>query len=182
MAANRTITFKVINARTVPFAALSADIAIGYTDQNNQFVGLFIIPDFLLKKSPTKGYYYQAPSKPYIKDGEHQVDEQGYKRYLEHFRLFTEKGAGADPDKMAPTKGAWDARKHIIGLLVEAMNALGGDSAEQSAPPARRAAPRQSGAAQASGRAAARPAAAATVIDEDEVDSPLEDDDDDMPF
>lgn len=179
--ANRNITFKVINARKVSFAELAADIAIGYTNDAGQFIGLFVVPDFLLKKSPTKGYYYQGPSKPYIKDGEHLVDDNGYKRYLEFFRLYSEMGAGDDPSKSSPTKNAFEARKHIIAILVEAMNQLGGDSGASSSSRAPGRAPSRPAAATAPARSA-RPAKAQTQIEEEEVAAPGDDDDDSMPF
>lgn len=173
--ANRPITFKFINSRKVSFASLAADLAIGYTDDAGKFVGLFVVPDFLLKKSPTKGYYYQGPSKPYMKDGEHQVDEAGYKRYLEFFRLFTEKGAGEDPTKYSPTKSAHEGRKYLIGLLVDEMGKLGVDD---TAPAART--PKAS--TRTATAKATKPVAAKTVIEEDSVGAVGDDDDSDMPF
>lgn len=173
----KEIAFKFINSRKVSFASLAADLAIGYTGEGGKFVGLFVVPDFLLKKSPKSGYYYQGPSKPYIKDGVHQVDDNGYKRYLEFFRLFSEKGAGEDPTKYSPTKAAHEARKYIIGLLVDELGKLGGEDATQSAAPAR------SKARSTAPARAARPTTAKTQIDEDVVDSVDEsEDDDDMPF
>lgn len=172
--ATKNIAFKFINSRKVTFALLASDLAIGYTGEDGKFVGLFVVPDFLLKKSETKGYYFQAPSKPYMKNGEHQVDDAGYKRYLEFFRLFTEKGAGADPEKYSPTKASFDARKHIIGLLVKELERLGGASTTEAP---KRAATRTTAPARTT-----RPTAAATSIDEEEVSVPGGDEDDDLPF
>lgn len=169
----KNITFKVINARKVSFAVLAADIAVGYTGDSEEFVGLFVIPDFLLKKSPTKGYYYQGPSKPFMKEGVHQEDDKGYKRYLEFFRLYTEKGAGAEPEKYSPTKASWDARKHIIAILVEALAQVGG---ETEVVPVKRATQRTAPAR------STRPVGKTTTIDEEAVGVPSEDADEDMPF
>jgi hypothetical protein len=175
--ANRNIAFKFINSRKVSFASLAADLAIGYNDDAGKFVGLFVVPDFLLKKSPTKGYYYQGPSKPYMKDGEHQIDDAGYKRYLEFFRLFSEKGAGEDPTKYSPTKSAHEGRKYLIGLLVDEMGKLG--VTDDAAPAAR--APKAS--TRTATVKATRPATAKTTIEENSVDAVDSDtDDDDMPF
>lgn len=177
MATGKNIAFKFINSRKVSFAKLAADLAIGFTANDGKFVGLFVVPDFLLKESPTKGYYFTGPSKPYLKDGVHQVDDNGYKRYLEFFKLYTEKGANsAEPDKYAATKPAFEARKHIIGLLVKELESLGDSGSSQAAAP--RAATRQVAPARAT-----RPTQAKQAIEEIEVAVPGgEDDDDDMPF
>lgn len=173
--ADKTIAFKFINSRKVSFALLAADLAIGFNGEGGKFVGLFVVPDFLLKKSETKGYYYQGPSKPYIKNGEHQKDDNGYNRYLEFFRLYTEKGAGTEPDKYSPTKQAFEGRKRIIALLVEELQRLGADAPTQAAAP--RAAARTAAPARAT-----RPAAVTSAIAEEEVAGPGVDEDDDMPF
>jgi hypothetical protein len=172
----KEIAFKFINSRKVSFAVLASDLSIGYKDDTGKYTPLFVIPDFLLKKSPTKGYYYQGPSKPYMKDGVHQQDDNGYNRYLEFFRLYTEKGAGKEPDKFAPTSAAFDARKYLIGLMVEELNQLGG---EAEAAPARPAARSTRTAAPAK---ATRPAAAATEIEEEEIAVPCDDEDEPLPF
>lgn len=167
--ATRTIAFKLINSRKVSFAPLATDLAIGYTDDAGKFVGLVVIPDFLLKKSPTKGYYFSGPSKPFMKNGEQQVDDNGYKRYLEFFKLYSEKGAGTDPEKYSPTKAAFEFRKYLIGLMVDELNKLGG---EDAAPAARKPAARTTSARPS------KPVAAVTVIDDDEVGIPGMDDED----
>ena len=173
MASSKSIAFKFINSRKVGFALLASDLAIGYTDDGGRFVGLFTVPDFLLKKSATKGYYYQSPSKKYLKNGEPVKDDNGYDRYLEFFRLFTEKGAGQDPDKYSPTKASFEARKFLIGLLVKELESLGGETAA----PAPRAATRNTAPARST-----RPTAATTAIEEDEIAVPGGDEDDDLPF
>jgi hypothetical protein len=173
----KEIAFKFINSRKVSFAVLASDLSIGYKDDSGKYTPLFVIPDFLLKKSATKGYYYQGPSKPYMKDGVHQQDDNGYNRYLEFFRLYTEKGAGKEPDKYAPTGAAFEARKYLIGLLVAELNQLGGEAEATPARPAARATR-----SAATAPRATRPAEAATAIEEEEVAVPGDEEEDPLPF
>lgn len=170
---------RVVNARKVAWAELAADLAVGYTD-NGKFVGLFVVPDLVLKRKKSDGsYYYQGPRKPYIKNGEPVKDENGFDRYLEFFQLYREKGGGDDPSAVATTKASWEFRKYLISLLVDAAQKIGVDV---DARPAARSNTRTSRPAPRREAAKAAPEAAATVIDEDEVGAPGDDEDDSWPF
>lgn len=169
---SKEITFRVSNARKVSFGVMSCDINIGVTE-GDKFIGMFTVPDFILKKNE-KGYYYQEPSKPYIKNGEHQVDDQGYKRYLKFFKLYEEKGAGQDPEKYAATKDAFAARSHLIDLMVEKAKSLGWLEGATTTT-AKRSAPART-------TRQAPPASAKTTIEENEGSSPFGEDDDSIPF
>lgn len=172
----RDFDVRIINARKVSFALMACDVAIGYRDENNKFVGVFTVPDFILKKNE-RGYYYSEPSKPYIKNGVHveKEDANGVvrKQYLKFFKLYEEKGADKnDPSRYAATSAAFEGRKGLIGKMVEAMErlGLGEDVSDAPAPRARTPKPART----------TKPVAARTEIDEDEGESLV--DDDDLPF
>lgn len=173
----REFAVRIVNARTVSFAPMACDVAIGYTEGDGKFVGLAIVPDFILKKSATKGYYFSGPSKPFVKNGEIQKDDNGYDKHLEFWKLYGEVGGGKDPNAYGITNAAWEFRKYLIQLMVETYESLGGSSAGGSGgakKPAKPAARRQA--------AKPAPAAAATAIDEDEVGMPDDEEDDSYPF
>lgn len=195
MAKTRNIAFKIINPRSGgQYAELACDVAVGYTDENGKFVGLFENRGFFLKKSKKGEYYYQAPSKPRLKNIEYgaptaegvpitatiPLDDNGYKIYDNAFDLYLEKGAGDDPNKRAPTSNAWDARKYLLGLMVEALNTR---EESESANTGRGSAPRAPArAAPAPAKAKAKPAAVKEEIEEEEVGTPTEEEDDDFPW
>jgi hypothetical protein len=180
----KEFTIKIVNARQVSWAVLSADVAFGFTDDAGAFHGVFTVPDVVLKKSPTKGYYFNGPSKLFMKNGEVQKDEEGRDRYLEFLKLYAEKGANPDkPSEFAVTSDAWEGRKHVIGLLVEAARTLGIDvDAPQRGRPAAKAPAAKAPAARAAVPARpTRPATAQTVVEEDDMGSAIGDDDE-LPF
>lgn len=100
------------------------NLLLGYKTDNG-FVPLLEARDFVLKrKNDGSSLYYQAPSKPRIRQGEHVVDDRGYKVYDNIIDLYGEKGAGQDKEKWSPTKAAFALRKHILDQAEKALKAM----------------------------------------------------------
>lgn len=116
---------KVSNMRSGGGNALAFfNIQFGYR-KDNAFTPLMEARDFVLKRSRAGDLYYQPPSKPRIRNGEHQVGTDGYKIYDAIIDLYGEKGAGKDKEKWSPTKAAFALRKHILEQASTALAALG---------------------------------------------------------
>lgn len=181
----KQLAFRVVNARTgLNWCRMVADLAIGYQDDSGAFVGLFEVRGCVLKNGQ-KGAYVQFPSKPRIKNGEHQTDDEGRPIYDSTFDLYMELGAGNDPEKRAPTEKAWEARRYVIELFETAEQGASaetsgrGGARKAAASPPRSGTPRTAPPKPPAPKAA--PAMAQTTIDDDEAGSPLGDDDD-LPF
>lgn len=109
------------------------DIAIDQT---------FVVRGFALKrKNDGTGYYWQAPSKKRLKNGQPVKDDKGFDVYDAHFDLYGEKD-GDGNYKVAKT--AFEGRTELINLAVAAY------SASQTAE---------------SGRGPERPATVATAVE-----------------
>lgn len=185
----KQLAFRVTNVRSdFDWCLLIGDLNIGYQDGEGPFVGLLEVRGCVLKNG-SKGKWLQFPSKPRMRSGEHQKDDQGRPIYDNVVDLFMELGAGNSPDKRAPTKEAWKCMDYLVGLFTAALETSqaenGGRGGARGSSAPRASAPR-SGRPQA--RAVAAPAGASVrtmdapqVVDED--DDPIGvSDDDDLPF
>jgi hypothetical protein len=105
---------KIIRFNAGPYAngALAFfDIALGDTDADGNFSGVFDVKGLVLKeKNDGTGYYYQVPSKPRLKGGKIQKDDEGRSIYDKIFDLHTQVVNG---ERKVPSV-TWDFRERII--------------------------------------------------------------------
>ena len=187
----KQLAFRVVNARAdLSWCLLVADLAIGYQDDGGKFIGLFETRGCALKRSMKGDLYVQFPSKPRIKGGEQQKDDQGRPIYDNCFDLYMELGGGEDKTKRAPTEAAWDARKYIIGLFekvhagteAEGAGRGGAKPAPARAIPAK-APPARGVPARVGATAPPPPAGGRESIEDDSAGTPFdEEQDEDLPF
>lgn len=189
MANGKSITLdglelQVVDARASKgFALMRADVAIG-TRIDGEFKGIFVVPGIqLAKKKDGSGYYYLPPFEYVIdKDtGERVIGEDGYPKKREFFNLFMAIGGNKNnPQNKGIVSEAYEGRKALIGLLVEAFENLGsGATADSNSG-------RGASRAPARGQAPARPAAVAqapananTAVEDEGFAG---EEDDDLPF
>lgn len=128
-------SFEVVNMRQGGGSALGFfNLNLGYK-KDGTFVPLLTSKDFALKRSKKGELYFQPPSKPRIRNGEHQTDTNGFKMYDSIVDLYIEKGAGKDGG-WGPTKEAFAFRKAILTQAEAALSAMTKDNAGRGARPA----------------------------------------------
>lgn len=145
--------------QVINFRPYSKGALVGFFDV--VLDNVFVVRGFTLKsKSDGSGHYWQAPSKPRIKNGEHLKDDKGFAIYDAHFDLY---GETDSEGKYSPTKDAFQARKDLIELAVKAWQV----SAQAS---------------NGRGSTAAKPTKPAGVATGVEGGDALDSEDDDLPF
>lgn len=128
--------FEVVNMRQGGGSALGFfNLNVGYKKSDGTFVPLLTSKDFALKRSKAGAMYFQPPSKPRIRQGEHQVDAQGFKQYDSIVDLYIEKGAGKEGG-WGPTKEAFGFRAAIIKQAEAALEAMTKENSGRGARPA----------------------------------------------
>lgn len=156
-----SIAVKVDSMRTPNVQGVVAffNMAFGYENEDGEFVGLFLVKDFTLKEKTEGGYFFLAPGKARMKNGQPEKNDKGYTIYDSYYDLYREEdGEG----KNAPTKGAWNFRDVVLEKAVEHFEGLGKSKA--SKPKAKVTAGKK------------------IQEQETEVESPFGDDDDDLPY
>jgi len=144
------------------------DVALGeQTDEG--FIGVFTVKGFVLKKKNDGGFWYQAPARKRLKNGEPVKDGDGYDVWDPYFDLFFTETS----DGWKPSKAAWKGKDMILEQAEAAYVAEGGKQAGRGAVPKAKATKATAGAVKGK----------AKVKEEEPEDLPEdEDDDSDLPF
>lgn len=148
------------------------DVALGeQTDEG--FIGVFTVKGFVLKAKNDGGFFYQAPAKKRMKNGEPVKDDKGYDVWDPYFDLFfTEAG-----DAWKPSKAAWRGKDMILEQAEAAYAAEGGKQAGRGAAP--KAAPAK---VKATAKVGAAKGKAKEALPPEPENEELDEEDDDLPF
>lgn len=100
---------RVVNLRPGPFGNALAyfNVVVGEED-NGEFTGALVLKDFVLKyKKDGVSYFWQAPAKQRMRDGQPVKDQKGYAIWDEYMTLFAPEG------EKQPTGLSFDTRSEI---------------------------------------------------------------------
>ena len=159
---------RVTRLKRGPFKTVLAWFDVQFGDvEDGTFTPLFVAPGFALKAKNDGGYFYQAPAKKRLKDGE-PVKVNGYDKWDPYVDLALEKQG----EEWKPSKAAFNARKALLEQAVKAYDAAEDKEEGRGSQPK----------AQAAAKGKGGKDGAQTQINEPEANGFLDEEDDDLPF